>query len=57
MVGFVGSPKQMVCALTSNAKRAASPGNVLLDRGEGDLPKQSVVNVSQIYTVNKHDLG
>ncbi len=46
----------VVCALTSNLKRAAAPGNVLLDPGEGNLPKQSVVNVSQIYTVDKSHL-
>jgi len=46
----------VVCAITSNLKRATAPGNVLLDEGEGNLPKQSVINVSQIFTVNKHDL-
>ena len=43
----------VVCALTSNLTRAPAPGNVLLDPGEANLPKQSVVNVSQIYTVDK----
>ena len=43
----------VVCALTSNLSRARAPGNVLLDPGEANLPKQSVVNVSQIYTVDK----
>jgi mRNA interferase MazF len=47
----------VVCALTSNLKRAAAPGNVLLDAGEGNLPKQSVVVVSQIITVDKTELG
>lgn len=46
----------VVCVITSNLKRAAAPGNVLLDEGEGNLPKQSVVNVSQIFTVDKRDL-
>lgn len=46
----------VVCVLTSNLKRAAAPGNVLLDEGEGNLPNQSVVNVSQIFTVDKRDL-
>ena len=46
----------VVCALTSNLKRAAAPGNVLLNKGEGNLPKKSVVNISQIFTVNKSDL-
>jgi len=47
----------IVCAITSNLKRAKSPGNILLLSGEVDLPKQSVINVSQIYTVDKKDLS
>ncbi|MGO9313223.1 MAG: type II toxin-antitoxin system PemK/MazF family toxin [Syntrophobacteraceae bacterium] len=47
----------VVCALTSNLKRAVAPGNVLLAPGEANLPKQSVVNISQIFTVSKTDLG
>ena len=47
----------VVCALTSNLGRAKAPGNVLLEKGEAGLPKQSVVNVSQIFTVDKRDLG
>jgi mRNA interferase MazF len=47
----------VVCALTSNLHRANEPGNVLLDVGEGDLPKQSVVVVSQISSVDKARLG
>ena len=43
----------IVCALTSNLARAASPGNVLLRRGEANLPRRSVVNVSQVFTVDK----
>lgn len=33
----------VVCALTSNLRRANWPGNVLLEASEGNLPKQSVV--------------
>lgn len=47
----------VVCALTSNLSRAQAPGNVLLEKGEAGLPQQSVVNVSQIFTVDKRDLG
>lgn len=47
----------VVCALTSNLKRAKSPGNVTLQRGEGNLKKTSVVNISQIITVDKSDLA
>lgn len=45
-----------VCTLTSNLQRANAPGNVLLKKGDGNLPKDSVVNISQIITVNKSDL-
>lgn len=47
----------VVCALTSNLHRASEPGNVLLEVGEGDLPRQSVVVVSQISSVEKSRLG
>jgi len=47
----------IVCALTTNLHRAEEPGNVLLDPGEGNLPKQSVVVVSQISSVDKRSLG
>ena len=47
----------VVCALTSNLKRAKAPGNVLLDKGEANLPKKSAVNISQIFTINKSDLS
>ncbi len=46
----------LVCSLTSNLRRARSPGNVLLDKDEANLPEQSVVNVTQIFTVDKRDL-
>ena len=46
----------VVCALTTNRKRARAPENVLLKKGEANLPKQSIVNVSQIFTVDKRDL-
>jgi mRNA interferase MazF len=47
----------IVCALTTNLKRATEPGNVLLDIGEGSLNKQSVVVVSQVSSVSKASLG
>jgi len=46
----------VVCGITSSLRRATSPGNVLLDEGEGGLPRRSVVNVSQLYTVDKSAL-
>ena len=47
----------VICRITSNIKQAKAPGNVLLEAGEANLRKQSVVVVSQIYTVDKKQLG
>jgi mRNA interferase MazF len=47
----------LVCTLTTNLKRAKAPGNVLLEEGEANLPKQSVVVVSQVSLVDKTQLG
>ncbi len=46
-----------VCALTSNLKRAKEPGNVLLDKYEANLSRQSVVLASHMFTVDKMQLG
>jgi mRNA interferase MazF len=47
----------VVCALTSNLSQANEPGNVLLDPGEANLSKQSVVVVSQVSSILKTRLG
>jgi mRNA interferase MazF len=39
--------------ITSNLHLADAPGNVLLLRKESGLPKESVINVSQMITVDK----
>jgi mRNA interferase MazF len=46
----------VVCAITSNLHRAHSPGNVRLYKGEANLPKASVVNVTQLLTIDKRIL-
>ena len=46
----------VVCSLTSNLQRAHSPGNVMLNKGEANLTKKSVINITQIFTVDKRDL-
>jgi mRNA interferase MazF len=43
----------ILCAVTSNLARARAPGNLLLQKGEANLSRPSVVNVSQIVTVDK----
>ena len=50
-------PTIIVCALTSNPKRASEPGNVALAAGEGSLAKASVVVVSQVSVVERAQLG
>lgn len=47
----------IVCALTTNMRRAKSPGNVLLEAGEAGLPRQSVVEVSKVSVVYKKQFG
>lgn len=47
----------VVCALSTNAKRTNSPGNIPLDEGEANLPKRSIVVVSQVSSINKAQLG
>ena len=46
----------VVAAITRNLRLAGMPGNVRLRRGEGGLPNASVVNVSQLRTVDRLDL-
>lgn len=46
----------VICGITTNLNRAENFGNVLLEKGEGNLPKASVVNITQILTVDKSRL-
>ncbi len=43
----------VAAVLTTNLRLAAAPGNVLVAAGETGLPRDSVVNVSQVVTANK----
>ncbi|MFO7556331.1 MAG: type II toxin-antitoxin system PemK/MazF family toxin [Desulfobacterales bacterium] len=43
----------IVSLITSNLKLAGVPGNVLLQKSVANLPKSSVVVVSQVATVDK----
>ena len=43
----------IVVIITSNTKLAEAPGNVLLPHGALGLSRDSVANVSQIFTVDK----
>ena len=44
----------VVCVvITSNTALARAPGNILLEKRISKLPKTSVINVSQIVTLDK----
>jgi mRNA interferase MazF len=48
----------VVCAaITSNLKWAESPGNVPLTARASGLPRQSIVNVTQIVTLDRSELA
>lgn len=47
----------LIAALvTSNLARAEMPGNVLLSKRVSGLEKESVINITQLFTVDKTDL-
>jgi mRNA interferase MazF len=47
----------VVVIITSNTQLAEAPGNVLLPNQATGLPKDSVANVSQVFTVDKKFLA
>ncbi len=46
----------VVAAMTSNLRLAAMPGNVLVPAATTGLPQDSVVNVTQMATLDRSDL-
>ncbi|WP_308425944.1 type II toxin-antitoxin system PemK/MazF family toxin [Actinokineospora fastidiosa] len=47
----------LVAVITSNTKLATAPGNVFLSAAATGLPRDSVVNVAAVVTLDKDDLG
>ena len=47
----------VVAVITSNVSLADAPGNVRLNKSDSGLPKPSVVNVSQLLTIDRTLLG
>lgn len=47
----------LVAAITSNMELAAAPGNVILPARSSGLPRDSVVNVSQVLTLDRRFLS
>jgi len=50
-------PVIAVCGISTNMKRLTEPGNVLLEPGEGNLPKRSIVRVSQVSAALRSDFS
>ena len=46
----------IVIAITSTLKFGELPGNVILRKGEANLLKKSVINVTQIKTIDKNSI-
>ncbi len=46
----------VVAIATTNLRLAAMPGNVFVERGVGGMREDSVVNVSQLFTIDQTDL-
>jgi len=45
-----------ICSITTNMKKVSMPGNVVLDIGECNLQKKSIVEVSKKFKVSKSEL-
>jgi mRNA interferase MazF len=43
----------IVAVITSNLGRAEAPGNVRVPSADSGLPRPSVVNVSQLFTIDR----
>jgi mRNA interferase MazF len=43
----------VVAAITSNLGLEGMPGNVRLSKGEGGIPKASLVNVTQLHSIDR----
>ncbi len=49
--------RTIICAaITSNLFLAGAPGNIRLSKSQSGLPKPSVVNVSQLITLDRDSL-
>ena len=47
----------LIAIMTSRVDRAAAPGNVLVTSRQAGLPSDSVVNVSQLFTIDRDALS
>lgn len=47
----------LVCGITTNMKKLNTPKIIVLEAGEGNLPKQSIIETYNTLTINKTQLG
>lgn len=50
-------PTVTVAVITSNTGLSEAPGNLALTPAQSGLPRESVINVSQLITLDKRDLS
>lgn len=51
-------PEQVViCAITTNMRKISIPANILLEAGEANLPKPSIIEVSKHFIIHPEHLG
>ena len=46
----------VVVITTTNLRLARMPGNVLVEKGLGGMREDSVINVTQLFTIDKSDM-
>mgnify|MGYP005853615551 CR=1 FL=1 len=47
----------ILCAITTNTRKISIQGNILLNVGEANLTKPSIIEVSKMVTILKNQLG
>ena len=47
----------LACSMTTNRKKISIPGNILLEAGEANLPKPSIIEVAKQRTLTTGQLG
>jgi len=47
----------IMLAITSTLKFGDLPGNIILQKGEANMPKRCVINVTQIKSVDKKSIN
>lgn len=57
IIEIISNEKVKVCGITTNMKKLNLPGNVLLEIGEGNLEKRSIIDVSKYVEIYNKQLG